>query len=334
MKIEKFISSQDQGYSDKYFMMRALALAKRSYNPSPNPKVGAIIVKNEKVIGQGFHEKAGKSHAEIVALRKAGKKAQGATLFVTLEPCNHKGKTPPCTQAIIKSGIAKVVIGMLDPNPLAKGGANFLQQNGIETQSGILEKECRELNQIWLKNIQNQLPYLTLKIALDKQGSMAPPKGKKWITGEKSRRLVHKMRANHDAILVGVNTIIQDNPRLTVRGLKVAKQPLRIVLDGSSSIPKNAKILKDGGKTLVMKKFEPKKLWKKGVTSILVEGGEKTAKYFLEKNLVDKVYVFQNKTNCNSRTRENPKVFDKKIALKKIKKLGKDTLFEAKLKKY
>jgi diaminohydroxyphosphoribosylaminopyrimidine deaminase / 5-amino-6-(5-phosphoribosylamino)uracil reductase len=302
-------------------MLLAISLANKAPNPSPNPKVGCVILQNDKVVGEGFHEKAGKPHAEIIALKKAGKRAEGATLFVTLEPCNHQGKTPPCSHAIVKAGVKKVVVGMRDFSR-AKGGVEFLRKNGVEVKTGVLQKECEDLNQIWLKNVKKQLPYLTLKLALDADGSSIPKKGR-WITNTASRREVMKMRREHDAILVGTNTIIADNPRLTVRGLKIAQQPWRIIL-GQKKVPK----LRPGGRALFVKKLNLKKLYKLGITSIFVEGGETTAKKLIDQELIDKVFIFQ------KNARGIPKVCGKKLALKKVKNFGGDTLFEVVLKKY
>jgi len=311
-------------------MLRAIALAQKAPNTSPNPRVGCVIVQNGKVIGEGFHKKAGEAHAEIVALRKAGKKAAGSTLFVTLEPCHHFGRTPPCSRAIVKAGVKKVVIGVPDRSK-ARGGADFLRKNGVKVETGLCAKECAELNQIWLKNTQEKLPYLALKLALDTDGSTIPKKGK-WITGTSARKEVMRLRRNFDAIMVGVNTIIADNPRLNVRGLQVEKQPLRVVLDRSGRIPKSAKVLRDGGRTLVVGKTSPKtllrKLYKLGVTSIFLEGGATTAKEFLDEKLVDKVWIFR------KNAKGVPKVCGKKLLLKKVKKFGGDTFFECALKKY
>ena len=321
----------------KTFMKRAIFLAKKAPNPSPNPKVGAVVLRNGKIVGEGFHEKAGEPHAEILALRQAGKRANGSELFVTLEPCHHLGRTPPCSREILAAGIKKVWIGMRDPNPKARGGIEFLQKNGIEVEVGILESECRELNQIWLKNISKKIPFVTLKLAVDEQSSTLPPAGKKWITNEKSRREVMKMRRNFDAIAVGVGTILADNPRLTVRGLKITKQPTRIIFDPNQRMPRSAGVLNDGGKTIVISRKEfpnfnlrkiLQNLFKKGICSIFLEGGEFTARKFLEADLVDQVLIFQ------KNARGVPRVCGRKLALKKVGEFDEDVLFEAKLRKY
>jgi diaminohydroxyphosphoribosylaminopyrimidine deaminase/5-amino-6-(5-phosphoribosylamino)uracil reductase len=280
-------------------------------------------VKNGKIIAEGFHKKAGADHAEIIALKKAGKKAKDATLYVTLEPCNHYGKTPPCTQAILKAGIKKVIIGMKDPSSWGHGGANFLEKNGVEIEFGRkkIEKACRELNQIWLKNVKKKLPYITLKIALDKNGSMISAPGKKWITGPSARREVMKIRAQHDAILVGAGTIKTDKPRLTVRGIKVMKQPKIIVFDprGRLSYPRGT----------VIKNL--KEISKLNVTSILVEGGPYTAQKFLEAGLVDRVMIFQHNAK-----KTPPTLFEENMehGTWNMEHFGKDTLFSSFLREY
>lgn len=319
----------------KKIMQRAIELAQKAANPSPNPKVGAVILRNGKVVGSGFHAKAGEAHAEILALRKAGKKARGGELFVTLEPCNHFGRTPPCSRAILQSGIRKVFVGMRDTTA-AGGGADFLRANGVEVMVGICEKECRKLNKIWLKNadpltpeISRGLPFVALKMALDERGSTIPPKNKKWISSTKSRREVMRMRSGFDAIAVGVNTILADDPRLNVRGIQVARQPTRIIFDPHGRTPQNAKVLKNSGETiLVTRKDFPhydlrkilRKLFERGIRSIFLEGGLMTAKYFLQAKLVDEIFIFQK--GAISKT----KIWQKK-RLRKIGKFGGDGLF-------
>jgi diaminohydroxyphosphoribosylaminopyrimidine deaminase/5-amino-6-(5-phosphoribosylamino)uracil reductase len=298
--------------SDEYLMSHAIQLAGLAHNPSPNPRVGAVLVKNKKVIAKGYHEKAGQPHAEIIALQKAGKRAHGSTLYVTLEPCRLTGRTPPCTAAIIKAGIRKVIIGMRDETRNG-GGAKILQAAGIEVifVNKFDEQKCRELNQIWLKNTKLHLPYVTLKLAFGTGNSTIPAKNKKWITGSAAHRLVHLSRAHHDAILVGINTVIYDNPRLTIRGVKTKTQPTRIILDPQGRLPKTAKLLSEPGETiqvtrkrlknsdatnLVLPDFQLttllKKLYVRGITSIFVEGGLSTAEHFLQNQLVDRVELY------------------------------------------
>lgn len=319
-------------------MLRAIALAQKAQNPSPNPWVGCVIVKNGKIVGEGFHSAAGKPHAEIEALRKARKQAQNATLFVNLEPCNHHGKTPPCSEAIVKAGVKRVIIGMRDESKTARGGMEFLKKNRVEVKAGVCEKECRELNQIWLKNTQTKLPYLTLKLALDADVNTIPPLGKKWITGSAARKEVMRMRSRHTAILVGVNTIIADNPRLTVRGIKVKQQPVRIILNPDRRNLGCARVWRESGKTLeITRKEFPtynlksilRKLYQQGITSIFVEGGKFTAEKLLAAGLIDRLEIFQ-----HTNKKIAPKLFGKKFPLKYQRNFGKDNLFSSFLKIY
>ena len=312
----------------KQIMLRAIALAEKAINPSPNPRVGAIVLQNGKIVGQGFHEKTGKPHAEILALRQAGKRARGGELFVNLEPCNHFGRTPPCSQAILKAGIKKVFIGMLDTTA-AGGGAKFLRANGVEIETGIMEKECRELNKIWLKNVEEKMPWVTLKMVLDENGSTIPQPGRKWISSKKSRLEVMKMRRQFDAIAVGVGTILADDPQLTVRGLKIEKQPTRIIFDPDHRTPKSAKVSKNSGKTILITKKEfpefdlnkiLQKLFQSGIDSIFLEGGLTTAQYFLKAKLVNEVFIFQKGNLTENKTWQD-------LRLKKIGEFSGDGLF-------
>ncbi|MCF7846243.1 MAG: bifunctional diaminohydroxyphosphoribosylaminopyrimidine deaminase/5-amino-6-(5-phosphoribosylamino)uracil reductase RibD [Candidatus Peribacteraceae bacterium] len=311
-------------------MRRAIALAEKAINPSPNPRVGAVILKNGKIVGEGWHEYAGGPHAEIVALKKAGSRAQGGELFVTLEPCNRFGRTPPCSQAILNSGIKRVVIGVLDPTA-SGGGAKFLKKHGVEVVSRILEPACRELNKIWLKNMEHKRPFVTLKMALDAKGSTIPATSKKWISSSKSRREVMKLRRSFDAIAIGVGTITADNPRLTVRGIKTDRQPVRIIFDPNLRSPVMSKIFHDGGETILISRQEfpnynlrkiLQKLFQRGICSILLEGGETTAKKFLQAKLVDEIFIFQ---KGNRRKQKNWHG----ISMKNIGEFGDDGLFYA-----
>lgn len=336
MEIKK-LQRQGEKLPTKTDLMRfAIKLAKKAINPNPNPRVGAVILRNGKVVGEGWHEKAGGPHAEVLALKQAGAKAKGGELFVTLEPCNHHGRTPPCAQTVLKSGIKKVFIGMLDPNPLAAGGAKFLRAHGVEVTSGILKKECRELNRIWLKSLssrkrgsQEKMPFVALKLALDERGSTISKPGKKWISSEKSRREVMRLRRNFDAIAVGVGTIVADNPRLTIRGLKVRQQPVRIIFDPNERTPKNSKVLKNSGETILITRQEfptydlrkiLEKLFERGIRSIFLEGGLTTAQKFLTKNLVDEIFIFQKSSKAKVKTWQ-------KKRLTKIGEFDDDTLF-------
>lgn len=206
--------------NDLRFMRLALREARKGLGrTSPNPCVGAVVVKNNSVISRGYHKKAGTPHAEIHALRKAGEQARGATIYVTLEPCNHTGRTPPCSQAVAAAGIKRVVVGMEDPNPLVSGsGKAFLQEQGIEVVSGVLEKQCRELNLPFIKHISSGMPFVVMKAGISLDGKISYQQGRPgWMTGESSARKVHGLRNSLDAILVGRGTIAIDNPSLTTR---------------------------------------------------------------------------------------------------------------------
>lgn len=251
---------------DKFFMERALRLAKKGRGQTnPNPMVGAVIVKNNKVAGYGYHKRAGLDHAEVVAIKKAGPKAKGATLYVNLEPCDHFGRTPPCTEAIIKSGIKKVIAAMKDPNPINNGrGLKRLKEAGIGVISGILEQEAAQLNEVFVKYIKTGTPFVIVKVAQSLDGKIATRAGdSKWISSEDSRILVHRLRKQVDAIMVGANTIIKDNPLLTSRGLDCRpktkdqrpkdRQPLKVVVDHKLRIPYYSRIFsKDSpGKVII-----------------------------------------------------------------------------------
>lgn len=233
--------------NDKIFMQKALALAARGGGKTnPNPMVGAVIVKNNKIIAADYHRRAGTPHAEILALKKAGTGAKDATLYINLEPCCHTEKrTPPCTKSIIKSGLKKVVIAMKDPNPKVNGkGIKELRAAGIETEVGAMEEEAKKLNEAFVKFITKKEPFVILKIAQSIDGKIATAKGEsRWITGKKSRRYVHKLRSEVDAVLVGIGTVLKDSPSLTSR-IPGGRNPYRIIVDSNLQIPLNAKILR------------------------------------------------------------------------------------------
>ena len=310
-------------------MRRALELAaKAAGRTSPNPMVGAVIVKNGRVIAEGYHKKAGRPHGEIEALRKAGKRARGAQLFVNLEPCCHQGRTPPCTEAIIESGIKEVFVGVRDPNPLIAGkGIRRLKRAGIEVHGGLLKEECRQLNEVFVKYIETGMPFVTLNSALSLDGKIATSTGEsQWITGPEARERVHRMRDQVDAILVGAGTVFKDNPRLTTR-LKKGKgsNPARVILDVRAEIPLKSKVFRQARRERVIyvtargaSVFRTNKLHKAGVhtyllpernghiqlkklikllgqsgiTSILVEGGGGLNASALKERIVDKVVLF------------------------------------------
>lgn len=318
--------------NDEKYMRLALKLAiKAKGRTSPNPLVGAVIVKDNRIIGQGYHKKAGEPHAEINALNMAGRRAKGATLYLNLEPCVHFGRTPPCTKKLISSGIKKVVAAMIDPNPLNCGkGVKELRRAGVKVKVGVLEEEAKKINESYITYITTKKPFVILKTAMSLDGKIATKTGdSKWITNEKSRKYVHKLRREVDAVLVGVETVLKDNPRLTARvtgyGLRVKdKKTIRVVVDSRVRIPLGAKVLnqeaptivattkfaskrkievlkKKGAKVLIIKKDKNKKVDLKAllkrlgeleITSLLVEGGGRINASFLENDLVDKVLFF------------------------------------------
>ncbi|WP_208601789.1 bifunctional diaminohydroxyphosphoribosylaminopyrimidine deaminase/5-amino-6-(5-phosphoribosylamino)uracil reductase RibD [Parageobacillus thermantarcticus] len=235
--------------NDEQYMRLAIEMAKAGIGQtSPNPIVGAVVVKNGEIVGLGAHLKAGEPHAEVHAIRMAGEKAKGATVYVTLEPCSHYGKTPPCADLLIEAGVRRVVVATTDPNPLVAGkGIEKLRNAGIDVKLGVLKEEADELNRVFFHYIATKTPFVTLKYASSLDGKIATATGEsKWITSEAAREDVHRYRAVHDAILVGVNTVIVDNPSLTVRLPEGGKNPIRIVLDTHLRTPLDATILRDG----------------------------------------------------------------------------------------
>jgi len=315
--------------SDEYFMRKALRLARRGLGKtSPNPMVGALIVRNGEIIGQGYHRRFGGNHAEIDAIQDAGGEIGGATLYVTLEPCcHHQKKTPPCLDALLRGNIGRVVIGTVDPNPLVNGRSiEILNQRGIETKVGVLEEECRELNEVYTKYMQTGLPLVTLKFAQTLDGRIASSTGdSQWIGSESSRMLAHRLRSLHDAILVGVGTVLTDDPLLTVRLVR-GRNPIRIVADSGLRIPLRARVLRaqDVAPTIIATTLQAdeaklsslkemgvevltvdedetgaidlkgllKILGNKGISSVLVEGGAGIITSMLHQRLVDKVMIF------------------------------------------
>ncbi len=231
---------------DIKFMKEALSLAlKREELTSPNPLVGAVIVKGNRVIGRGLHKKAGSPHAEIIAIESAGQKAKGSTLYINLEPCTHYGRTPPCVPEIIKAGIKRVVISMKDPNPLVNGkGIGKLKVEGIDVQCGVLEENARKINEIYIKYITKRMPFIVLKWAMSLDGKIATYTGdSKWISHDASRQFTRRLRGKFDAVLIGIETLLKDNPQLTTHGLGV-KEPKRIIVDSKGRIPLDCNLLK------------------------------------------------------------------------------------------
>lgn len=232
----------------EHFMRMAISLAERGTGAvSPNPRVGCVLVKEGKVVGWGYHRRFGGPHAEVEALRMAGEEASGATVYVNLEPCSHFGKTPPCALALAAAGVRRVVAGMKDPNPRVNGsGLGSLEAAGIETVSGVLEKECKWLNRGFVRNMTLGRPWVTVKAAMSLDGDIALAGGEsRWISGPLSRSKAHLLRSEHDAVLVGVGTVLADDPELTVR-LVEGRSPLRVVLDSRLRTPSRAKVVGDG----------------------------------------------------------------------------------------
>jgi diaminohydroxyphosphoribosylaminopyrimidine deaminase/5-amino-6-(5-phosphoribosylamino)uracil reductase len=233
--------------NDEYYMKLAIALARKGRGyVSPNPMVGAVIVKNGRIIGRGYHQRFGGNHAEINALKNATEDVAGSTLYVILEPCCHEGKTPPCIDSITKHKIARVVIGTIDSNPIVScRGINYLQSCGIEVKTGVLENECRNLNEIFFHYMETGLPFVTIKYAQTLDGRIATATGEsQWISSEASLKFTHKLRAAHDAILVGAVTVIKDNPELTVRLVR-GRNPLRVIVDSELKISQQAKVFQN-----------------------------------------------------------------------------------------
>jgi len=230
---------------DQAMMRRALALAEKGlYTTTPNPRVGCVITRGESIVAEGWHERAGEPHAEAVALKNAGEKAQGATVYVNLEPCSHYGRTPPCAGALINAKVARVVAALRDPNPEAARGGEALAGAGIVFEHGLLEDEARELNIGFLSRIQRGRPWVRLKIAATLDGRSALASGaSQWITGKEARRDGHRWRARACAVLTGVGTVTADDPQLTVREVQTPRQPLRVIVDSRLETPRGAKIL-------------------------------------------------------------------------------------------
>lgn len=277
------------------FMRLALLEAEKGRGRThPNPAVGAVVVKRGRVIARGHHEKAGLPHAEVNALHAAGARARGADLYVTLEPCNHTGRTPPCTEAILAAGVKRVFFGSGDPNPLVHGyGGRRLARAGLEVHAGVLREECDASNEPWIKFITQGLPWVVLKAAVTLDGKLARPGGRaEPISGPESHALVHRWRDQLDAILVGAGTVRADDPLLTVRGVPGGRNPQRVVL---GSLPRKARMLREPGETLALSgplRRVLRALAKRGITSVLVEGGAHVHGEFLRAGLWDELRLF------------------------------------------
>lgn len=293
-------------------MSRAIELSRLGF-PAPNPHVGCVIVRDGQIVAEGYHDHAGGPHAEIVALERAGERAQGAEVYVTLEPCNHEGRTGPCSEALIRAGVKSVVYGVDDPNPRAKGGGQRLREAGIDTSCGLLREQAEAENWPFLTAMRAGRPFVAIKAACTLDGFMAMPDGEsKWITGEEARNAGRWLRAQMGAVLVGANTIRMDDPNLTAPLEGVVNQPVRIVLDPSNSLRPNARVLaapegvlhfvarakSQGQIELPVEKGAFSlhqvldELWKRKITSLLVEGGGDTIGRFFAANLCDRLHLF------------------------------------------
>ncbi|MFA6349546.1 MAG: bifunctional diaminohydroxyphosphoribosylaminopyrimidine deaminase/5-amino-6-(5-phosphoribosylamino)uracil reductase RibD [Candidatus Omnitrophota bacterium] len=311
---------------DIYYMKiaRDLALKARG-KTSPNPLVGAVVVRNNRIVGRGFHKKCGTAHAEIIALDNAGQNAEGAKLYVTLEPCGHYGRTPPCVHKIIQSGVKEVVVGMLDPNPVNNGKSiQILRQNKIKVKVGLLEEELKKINESFIKFITKREPFITVKSGQSLDGKIATRTGdSKWITSDQSRQFSRRMRSSFDAIMVGVNTVLRDDPRLNAWSSK--KQPVKIIIDSRLSTPPDANIFSNNSEVIIVTlasksgqetqnrkalsqkarilevkdkngqvnlKNMMKQLARMEIVTILVEGGGMLVGSLFDEELVDKVIFY------------------------------------------
>lgn len=311
---------------DVRFMKRALTLARKGVGrTSPNPAVGCVIVRDGRVVGEGWHRKAGTPHAEVHALAQAGELARGSDLYVTLEPCSHFGKTPPCADAIVAAGVRRVVAGMVDPFSQVSGrGIERLRAAGIEVEVGLLEQECRALNPGFIKHAACGMPHVIYKSALTLDGNIATVTGhSRWVTGEQSRREVHRLRSRCDAVMVGVDTVLADNPQLNVRHVR-GRCPLRVIVDTRLRTPESVKLLTDalakktliatcetapevhrryqrqGATILVCDEYDGRvdmrdllrKLGERGVRTLLLEGGSRLAGDMLQHRLIDECVLY------------------------------------------
>jgi len=304
---------------DHSMMRRALALAEKGmYTATPNPRVGCVLTQGERIVGEGWHEKTGGPHAEAKALAAAGAAAKGATAYVSLEPCKHHGKTPPCADALIKAGVARVVAAMRDPNPQSKKGGDALAAAGIRFESGLLEDEARELNIGFVSRMARGRPWVRMKIAATLDGRTALASGvSQWITGVEARKDGHRWRARACAILTGAGTVRADDPRLTVRDVQTPRQPLRVIADSHLETPANARILQ-GERVLIFAAREGKappnaevvhlpnaqgkvdlkkmleELARRGVNELHVEGGFKLNGSLVREGCVDEFLIYMN----------------------------------------
>lgn len=301
---------------DKKYLRRCFALARKAGSLAyPNPMVGAVIVKEGRIISEGYHHFCGADHAEVDAIKNCKEDPRGSTIYINLEPCNHHGRTPPCTQAIISAGLARVVYATEDNNPLASGGGKFLSKNGIEVVNGLLDDEARDFNSAFFTSVLHKRPRITLKIAQTLNAKIARSNGtSKWITCETARRDVHLERSKNQTILVGKGTLLKDNPRLSVRHVRGAS-PIPVVLDAVGDLPERLEIFKDPRTLIYTEKANTKDfanviswnshlsrklqwefmladLYAKGIISLYVEGGGQIAGFLLESQLVDILHIY------------------------------------------
>lgn len=323
--------SAEQAILDAHYMARALELARNGlYTTHPNPRVGCVIVRDGQIVGEGWHVRTGEPHAEVHALRAAADKARGATAYVTLEPCSHYGHTPPCADALVSAGVARVVAAMQDPNPDVAGrGMQRLAQAGIEVRSGVLEVEARALNKGFLKRMEHGLPFVRVKLAMSLDGRTAMASGEsQWITGPAARSAVQRLRAEASVVLTGADTVLADNARLTVRAeelgldaeqtaLAMSRPPLRVLIDGRLRVPLDAPFFKagpalvatcaaveeqyaNGPESLIVPGVDGQvdlrrllsELAARGVNEVLVEAGSRLAGAFAQQGLVDEYQIF------------------------------------------
>ncbi len=307
---------------DGAWMRRALVLAERGWGQTaPNPLVGAVVVRDGVVVGEGWHTRYGEAHAEVEALRSAGERARGATIYVTLEPCNHAGKTPACTDAIRRAGIRRVVAAVADANPLAQGGADALRADGVQVELGVEEEEAREQNAAFFHALESDRPFVRLKLALSLDGALAErARQPGWLTGHEARAEVHRLRAGSDAVAIGIGTALADDPLLTVRGFTPPRvEPLRVVFDTSARLPLDSKLVRSARESPVLVVCwapDPthaaalehagvelvhaasladalRALRARGVGALLVEGGAGLASAFLQEARVDRLVIFR-----------------------------------------
>ena len=309
--------------ADHKYMARALELAERGlYTTTPNPRVGCVLVREGEIVGEGWHARAGEPHAEVMALRVAGGRAAGATAYVTLEPCAHHGRTPPCSDALVRARVARVIVALADPNPLVAGkGLDMLRTAGVRTESGLMENEARELNIGFLSRMTRGRPWLRMKIAASLDGRTALANGRsQWITGLEARRDGHHWRARSCAVLTGIGTVAEDDPQLTVRDVETPRQPVRVVVDSRLEIAPSARVLgpgtliaaardevsrsgalrERGAEVIVLPNASGKvdlaalvaELGRRGMNEVHIEAGHKLNASLLQENLVDELLVY------------------------------------------